>query len=72
MVAERVFECDCCTRVLTRSAGWRRTAERTPELRPAKKWKEDDEREVEPFDISALSMLRNATVSGRNERLAWC
>jgi hypothetical protein len=33
---------------------------------------EDDEREVEPFDISALSMLRNATVSGRNERLAWC
>jgi hypothetical protein len=26
-------------RVLRRSAGWRRTAERTPEVRPARKWK---------------------------------
>ena len=28
---------DCCTRVLSRSMGWRRTAERTPEPRPAAK-----------------------------------
>jgi hypothetical protein len=38
MVPSSVLERDCCTRVLTRSAGCRRTAERTPELRPAKKW----------------------------------
>ena len=38
MVPRSVLERDCCTRVLRRSAGWRRTAERTPELRPAKKW----------------------------------
>ncbi|KAJ8116233.1 hypothetical protein OPT61_g2292 [Boeremia exigua] len=38
MVPRRVLERDCCTRVLRRSAGWRRTAERMPELRPAKKW----------------------------------
>lgn len=29
---------DCCTRVLRRSIGWRRTAERVPEPRPATKW----------------------------------
>lgn len=29
---------DCCRRVLRRSAGWRRTAERTPEPKPAAKW----------------------------------
>ena len=29
---------DCCTRVLRRSAGWRRTAERSPDARPAAKW----------------------------------
>ena len=38
MVPRSVFVRDCWTRVLRRSAGWRRTAERTPELRPAKKW----------------------------------
>ena len=32
-------ERDCWTRVLRRSAGWRRTAEETPEPRPARKWK---------------------------------
>lgn len=37
-VASKVVECACCTRVLRRSAGCRRTAERMPELRPAKKW----------------------------------
>lgn len=29
---------DCCTRVLRRSAGCRRAAERTPDPRPAMKW----------------------------------
>jgi hypothetical protein len=37
-VPSSVLVRDCCTLVLRRSAGWRRTAERTPELRPAKKW----------------------------------
>jgi hypothetical protein len=37
MVPTSVLERDCCTRVLSRSAGWRSTAERTPELSPAKK-----------------------------------
>lgn len=30
---------DCWTRVLRRSIGWRRTAEKRPEPRPATKWK---------------------------------
>lgn len=38
-VSERVWAPDCCTRVLRRSAGCRRTAEDTPEQRPATKWK---------------------------------
>src|SRR5690242_1407415 len=38
IVPRRVLDRDCCTRVLSKSAGWRRTAERIPELRPAKKW----------------------------------
>ena len=38
IVPSSVFERDCWTLVLRRSAGWRRTAERTPELKPAKKW----------------------------------
>lgn len=29
---------DCCTRVFRRSAGWSRTAERTPDPSPATKW----------------------------------
>jgi hypothetical protein len=29
----------CCTRVFRRSAGWRRKALKTPEPRPAAKWK---------------------------------
>jgi hypothetical protein len=37
MVASSVFECDCWTRVLRRSAGCKRTAESMPEFRPAKK-----------------------------------
>jgi hypothetical protein len=37
MVPSSVLERDCCTRVLRRSAGCRRTAETTPELKPAKK-----------------------------------
>ena len=38
-VAWRVWWWDCWTRVLRRSAGWRRTAERRPEVSPAVKWK---------------------------------
>ena len=38
MVARRELEPDCWTRVLRRSAGWRRTADRMPDPRPAKKW----------------------------------
>lgn len=38
MVVRRELEPDCCTRVLRRSAGCRRTAERRPEPRPATKW----------------------------------
>jgi hypothetical protein len=30
---------DCCTRVLSRSAGWSKVAVRAPETRPAVKWK---------------------------------
>lgn len=37
-VAPRDAAPDCCTRVLRRSAGWRRTAEEIPEPRPATKW----------------------------------
>lgn len=37
--ARREAEPDCWTRVLRRSAGWRRTAERRPEPSPAVKWK---------------------------------
>lgn len=37
--ALREVEPDCCTRVLSKSAGWRRTADRTPEPNPAVKWK---------------------------------
>jgi len=39
MAALSECEPDCCTRVLRRSMGWRRTAERTPDPRPAAKWK---------------------------------
>ena len=37
-------ECDpdCCTRVLSRSTGWRRIAELKPEARPASRWKVED------------------------------
>ena len=37
-VVSRDAERDCWTRVLRRSAGWRRVAERQPVVRPAKKW----------------------------------
>ena len=37
----RVAALVCCTRVLRRSAGWRRKAETTPDPRPAAKWKTD-------------------------------
>lgn len=37
IVLRSVLERDCCTLVLSRSAGCKRTAERTPELKPAKK-----------------------------------
>lgn len=40
MVADRDavrLDC-CCTRVLSRSAGWRRMEEVRPEARPARKW----------------------------------
>ena len=38
IVESRVVEWDCWTRVFSRSAGWRSTAERMPELAPAAKW----------------------------------
>ena len=38
IVDRSVVECDCWTRVFRRSAGWRSTAERMPELAPAAKW----------------------------------
>ena len=38
-VLSREAELDCWTRVLRRSAGWRREAERAPVPRPAMKWK---------------------------------
>lgn len=37
-VGRRDCEPDCCTRVLRRSTGWRRTAEVKPEPRPATRW----------------------------------
>lgn len=36
--ARREWLPDCCTRVLRRSMGWRRTAESVPDPRPAMKW----------------------------------
>jgi hypothetical protein len=44
MVVER--SPDCWTRVLSRSAGWRRKAVVQPEPRPARKWKPAEERFV--------------------------
>lgn len=38
IVDSNELEPDCCTRVLSRSTGWRRIAERTPDPRPAIKW----------------------------------
>lgn len=38
-VARREVEPLCWTRVLRRSAGWRRRAEVKPEVRPARRWK---------------------------------
>lgn len=38
MVRRRVVDEDCWTRVLRRSAGWRSTAEKMPDVRPARKW----------------------------------
>ena len=40
-------ERDCWTRVFRRSAGWRSTAEETPEARPARKWKVGWEEDLE-------------------------
>lgn len=37
---------DCCKRVLSRSAGWRRKAARAPEERPEVKWERCDRRLV--------------------------
>jgi hypothetical protein len=37
-VGRREAPWDCCTRVLRRSAGWRRIDEVRPEQRPAAKW----------------------------------
>lgn len=39
MVERREEEPDCWTRVLRRSAGWRRIEEVKPEARPARRWK---------------------------------
>jgi hypothetical protein len=38
MVVSSELDPDCWTRVFRRSAGWRRTAESTPEPSPATKW----------------------------------
>lgn len=44
MAVVREWWPDCWTRVLRRSIGCRRTAEQTPEPRPAAKWKAGRER----------------------------
>lgn len=72
MVERRVVWWDCCTRVLRRSAGWRRTADRMPDPRPAKKWKEDDERDLPPSDIALLSCKLIVMSNDRSGDLAWC
>lgn len=41
-VMPREVERDCWTRVLRRSAGWRRVADKQPVARPAKKWNAGD------------------------------
>lgn len=38
VVARESVFLDCCTRVLSRSAGCRRIDDASPEARPAKKW----------------------------------
>lgn len=45
----------CWRRVLRRSAGWRRTAERTPDPNPAMKWKSG--RGFVSFDLFFYTML---------------
>jgi hypothetical protein len=37
-IGRREWERDCWTRVLRRSAGWRRMEEVSPERRPERKW----------------------------------
>ena len=51
---------DCCKRVLSRSAGWRRKAARAPEERPDVKWERCDGRLV----AIVLSVDERAAVSG--------
>jgi hypothetical protein len=34
MVPRSVLKRDCCTRILRRSAGWKKTVERIPDLKP--------------------------------------
>lgn len=43
-----------------------------PEPRPAKKWKEDDERDLPPSDIALLSCNSNVMSNGRSGDPAWC
>jgi hypothetical protein len=52
MVVER--EPDCWTRVLRRSAGWRRKAVVQPEPRPARKWKAVVRRSVSLMFVGSL------------------
>ena len=57
-VGRRALCGDCCTRVFRRSAGWRRTAERVPVERPARKWKAE-ERSQRCFVSAALDILED-------------
>lgn len=56
-VSRREVERDCWTRVLRRSAGWRRKAERTPVERPARKWKVVGGRRVVLVAVAAVPAL---------------
>ena len=66
---------DCCKRVLSRSAGWRRKAARAPEERPEAKWERCDGRldvivvVVVVVAVVVLSVVVGVVVGGAEEEV---
>lgn len=70
MVVER--EPDCWTRVLRRSAGWRRKAVVQPEPRPARKWKAVVRRSVSLRSYVWYNCVSSCSIAGYTAVLAKC